>query len=147
MYKRILMATDGSEAATRALDEALALTKEQGAALRIIHVILDQRYYGGDVGFVDWDRFLKGMRQEGEKLVKAAAERAHEAGVTAETEVRVELDGRIARLVLDAARDWKADLIVIGTHGRHGLGHLFLGSVAEEVIRASSVPVLAVRHA
>ncbi len=146
MYKRILMATDGSDAANRALDEAVMLSKEQGAALRIVHVILEQRFHGGHIGLSNWQDFLEALRAEGQTLVKAAAERALKTGIKAEIDVLLEPDRRIADVILEAGFHWSAELIVIGTHGRHGLGHLFLGSVAEEVIRASSVPVLTVRH-
>ena len=53
--------------------------------------------------------------------------------------------GRVAEVIVQAARDWKADLIVVGTHGRRGVSHLFLGSDAEAVARLSPVPVLLVR--
>jgi nucleotide-binding universal stress UspA family protein len=89
---------------------------------------------------------LEALRAEGQTLVEAAAERALGAGIKAETSVLLEPDRRIADVILEAGVHWSAELIVLGTHGRHGLGHLFLGSVSEEVIRASTVPVLTVRQ-
>ncbi|HET7877050.1 MAG TPA: universal stress protein, partial [Methylomirabilota bacterium] len=74
-----------------------------------------------------------------------AGARAREAGVAVEPAL-LESDGRrVAAVVVDEARWWEADLIVVGTHGRRGLDRLLLGSVAEGVVRAAPVTVLLVR--
>jgi nucleotide-binding universal stress UspA family protein len=69
------------------------------------------------------------------------------AGLACQSEVVTSQQGRICDQVVDAARNWKADLIVIGTHGRRGISRLMLGSDAEQILRLAPVPVLLVREA
>lgn len=141
MYKQMLVPVDGSEPSNRALEEALKLAKEQGARVRLAHVLeplhnLVIEGYGDLAGAV---------RAEAERVLAEAATRAQAAGVEASTTL-VEAGGRrVAAAIVDEAARWGADLIVMGTHGHRGFEHLMLGSVAEGVMRRAPMPVLLVR--
>lgn len=85
------------------------------------------------------------MRESGTKLLDEAVARVQAAGVAADTVMFDNLGERLAETVAHAARDWGAELIVLGTHGRRGVGRLLMGSGAEQIIRLAPVPVLVVR--
>lgn len=147
MYKRILVAIDGSSTSNLALAEALKLAKEGHAVLRLIHAVDETPIYvtmDSAYGLAD---YYKTMREAGRKLLEASATTARQSGAQVETNfVVVETPGRrICDVINDEAKAWPADLIVIGTHGRHGFNHLLLGSVAEGVIRLAEKPVLVIR--
>jgi nucleotide-binding universal stress UspA family protein len=91
--------------------------------------------------------FQKAMREAGQKILATCAATAREAGIEADTKFVIleVLTRRICDAINEEAKGWPADLIVIGTHGRHGFNHLLLGSVAEGVIRLAAKPVLVVR--
>lgn len=86
------------------------------------------------------------MTQEADKVLSTAQEIAASAGVSADSELLETRGRRLGEAVADQARAWGADLVVVGTHGRRGVGRVLLGSGAEQVIRMASVPVLAVRE-
>ncbi len=141
MYRQMLVPVDGSEPSNRALEEALQLAKEQGARVRLVHVLEPLHHlviegYGDLVGAV---------RAEAERVLAEAAARAQAAGVEASTTLVKAGGRRVAAAIVDEAASWGADLIVMGTHGHRGFEHLVLGSVAEGVVRRASVPVLLVR--
>lgn len=145
MYQRILVALDGSDPSTRAFDEALRLAGDQHAKLRIIHVIDVGGLYAAGMEGVDVTPVERAWVDAGKQVLEHSLEQARKAGVDGETSL-LETDGeRISDVIISAATSWGADLIVMGTHGRHGLGHLLLGSVAEGVVRAARTPVLLVR--
>ena len=85
------------------------------------------------------------VREEGNELLKTIADLAGQAGVDADTEMLEEIRRKFSKAIANEARRWKADLIVMGTHGRIGIARLVLGSVAEGVLHAAPVPVLLVR--
>ena len=145
MYKKILVAVDGSPTSDLALDEAVKLTLDQKAQLRSVHA-LDQVALVLDTPYV-LQEFLDAARKAGEDILERARVRASEAGVEAETRLSgAESFGeRIAALVNNEALEWPADLIVIGTHGRRGFSNVLMGSVAMGVVRTANVPVLLVR--
>jgi nucleotide-binding universal stress UspA family protein len=97
---------------------------------------LDEGVYAEDVA--------EKWRKAGQTLLDRAAEQARRAGI-ATAAALLEEDGRIPDVIVAESRRWPADLIVMGTHGRHGVDHLLLGSVAEGVVRLASVPVLLIR--
>lgn len=141
MYKRILVPVDGSATSQAALRHAVALAREQQAALRLVYV-LERIQAWATEGQMD----LESMLRESGKAVLAEAEAAvREEGVAPETAMVDAGAQRIARCIADEAVAWKADLIVMGTHGRRGIDHLILGSVAEGVVRTARTPVLLVR--
>jgi nucleotide-binding universal stress UspA family protein len=145
MYVRILVPIDGSGAAERGLDEAIALARQLGSTLHFLSVV-DTRLLGIAVS-VDAppEQVVEDWRIAGEKLVPAAVTRARSQGVEAHGVVRCDPDHRVYEVILREAENVNADLIVMGTHGRHGLPRLLLGSDAEFVLRESPVPVLLVR--
>lgn len=148
MYQRILLATDGSKTSGLALEEACRLARGAGARLRIVHVI-DSPYAYADTWYtavsVDADAVQRAWRAAGHEILRQAATRAREAGIEAETAL-LEADGRrVSRVLVDDAAAWPAEVIVIGSHGRQGLEHLLIGSVAEGVTRSATTPVLLVR--
>jgi nucleotide-binding universal stress UspA family protein len=150
MYQRILIPVDGSPTSERALQEAVKLAAgnppDARAQLRLIYVLeegypLDAEGYA----FIDYATLQEAMRKTGERVLAQAAKTVQRAGMTAETAV-LDIPGERTANVIDGdAQSWKADLIVIGTHGRSGVGRLLMGSVAENVVRGASVPVLLVR--
>lgn len=127
MYRRILVPVDGSASADRALEHAIALAKAHAATLKIV--------------------FVDGVEEISRQIIEVAAAEARNAGLQPESGLLVKLPTEeIGGVILQEAGNWTADLIVIGTHGRRGLAHALLGSVAERVIRAATVPVLVVRR-
>ena len=145
MYQRILVPIDGSATSERALQEAIKLADGK-AQLRLVYVI-EEVYQLDAVGFgyIDYAALHEEVRKTGERALAQAAEKVQRSGMTAETALLEVLGRRVADVIDSDALDWKADLIVIGTHGRSGLNRLLLGSVAEDVVRGTSVPVLLVR--
>jgi nucleotide-binding universal stress UspA family protein len=141
-YRRILVPVDGSSTSKKALASALALAHEGGVRLRIVHSVDELTYLTGYEGSPE---IFDVMRASGEKALVEASAMARAAGVDAETKLFDPPTERLGELVAAEAREWKADLIVVGTHGRRGIGRMFLGSGAEEIIRLAPVPVLVVR--
>jgi nucleotide-binding universal stress UspA family protein len=141
MYKHILVPLDGSEPSTAVLAEALKFAKASGATLRLVHVCEPLSYVVAE-GPID---LAAAVRREGERLLDEAREKARSAGVPAEAALIDAGDQRVAAAIADAASRSGADLIMMGTHGRRGVEHLMVGSVAEGVIRRATVPVLLVR--
>ncbi|MES2369348.1 MAG: universal stress protein [Pseudomonadota bacterium] len=145
MYKSILVAIDGSQTSELALNEAIQFARAAGSRLRIVNVV--------DEVNLNWSEFPNTAElwdvlvASGRALLGKAASTVAEAGVEADTRL-IELDrlgDRIPDALAREADAWPADLIVVGTHGRRGLSHLLLGSVAEGIVRVASKPVLLVR--
>lgn len=147
MYRRILVPVDGSSTATLGLKQALGLAKDQRARVRVLNV-LDEMVVASAMdpyGAADMSALLQSMEETGGKAIEAAAALAKKSKVTADT-AQVQSHGRyVSEVILDNAKTWRADLIVMGTHGRRGLNRLLLGSDAERVLREAPVPVLLVR--
>jgi nucleotide-binding universal stress UspA family protein len=155
MYKNILLAIDGSPTSELALQEALKFA-EVGSKIIAVSVIdnpLVNYEYGTPytTATFDYAEIHDGFCQQAENVLKNAENIAMQlANVTIQTYIidmgiHTEKDG-IAGALEKAAMQYHADLIIIGTHGRRGIKRLFMGSVAEEVIRRSQVPVLIVRE-
>lgn len=147
MYQRILVPIDGSDTAERALREAIKLADGK-AQLRLLHVVeevypLDAEGYA----FIDYGALRDVARSSGERLLAKAGGTARQAGAAVETSLLEAEGDRVANVIDTEARNWPADLIVIGSHGRSGFSRLLFGSVAEGVVRGASVPVLLVRGA
>ncbi len=150
MYKRILVPVDGSETANRALRTAVALAAEQSAALHVVHVSEETPLY------VSMDTLpyppadlMEALHKEGEGILAEAVATARNQNIQADGKLLV-IDGPgrgISEAIEQQAEHWNADLIAIGTHGRRGFRRLLLGSVAENLIRVSTKPVLLIRGA
>jgi len=147
MYPLILVPLDGGPTAERGFAEALALARALGSALRIVNVI-DARLLPAEMSaHTTVGQLLADLRAAGGRTVAAAAAKAHAAGVRAAEAVLFDPGMRVADLIVEEARRSGAALIVMGTHGRRGLGRFTLGSDAEMVLRQATVPVLLVREA
>jgi nucleotide-binding universal stress UspA family protein len=136
---KILVPTDFSEHAERALEFAVGLAKTMGASIHVIHVAPVVPYIGPPFapGHALADEFHAQARKDFDQYMARLKERGIEAKGTL-------VDGVAYLEVNRAAADVGAKLIVIGTHGRTGIEHALLGSVAERVVRTSPVPVLTV---
>jgi len=148
MYKRILVPVDGSDASNKALAAALQMARESAGSVRLLHVMDAGSYFGGFDPYGTFTADLLGvMREAGMKVLTAAAEAAKAAGVEATWTLSENLDSRLGETVADESRQWNADLVVTGSHGRRGVGRIVLGSGAEQIMRLAPVPVLLVRAA
>ena len=147
MYQKILLAIDGSSTSNAALQEAIRLASDQGARLRLVHVLDFAPIDWAIEGYVEISALLDATRRTGEQILDHATKQVENAGVAVES-VLLESEGdRIPTVIIEAAKNWPADLIVIGTHGRRGFSHLLMGSVAEGVLRTATVPILLIRAA
>jgi nucleotide-binding universal stress UspA family protein len=141
MFKRILVPVDGSDTSNKALVAALELARNTGGCVRSIHAMDEPVYLSGYEHSGDVMRI---WREQAGKILEGAMAIANSAGIPAEKDL-IEAPGRrLGEVVAEAARDWRADLIVVGTHGRRGVGRVLLGSGAEQVIREAPVPVLVI---
>jgi nucleotide-binding universal stress UspA family protein len=142
MFKRILVPVDGSPTSDKALAAALQLAREGGATVRVVHAFDDLAFLSG----YEYDgNVLRAARAQADKVLSTAQESAAAAAVTADAKLIETRGSRLGDAVADEARSWQADLVVVGTHGRRGVGRVLLGSGAEQVIRMAPVPVLTVR--
>ena len=145
MYKRIVVPVDGSETAQKALVTALQMARESSGCVHLVHVVegltpMTADPYGAYSGDV-----IEVMRQSGRKILDDALALARAEGVQADTQLFDNFGERLAEVVADSATRFNADLMVVGTHGRRGLGRVLMGSGAEQIIRLSPVPVLVLR--
>ncbi len=147
MYGKILVPVDGSDTAMAGLTEAIKLAKAFGGKIRILHIvnelILDYAYGSGLYA----NTVIESMRSDGQKVLAQAEAFARQQGVTPEGVLIESIGGPAAQFIITQAKEWPADLIVMGTHGRRGIRRLALGSDAEIVVRSSPAPVLLVRAA
>ena len=142
MYRRILVPVDGSETSNRAVVAALQMARENGGRIRLVHALDELAYLSGYEYSAD---LLKAARDEGARVLEAAQSMAQSASVPADGRLVETAGRRLGELVAEEARNWEADLVVVGTHGRRGMSRILLGSGAEQVLRLAPVPVLAVR--
>ena len=142
--QRILHPSDFSRASGAAFAKALELARANRAELWLVHVLGPIVPMVGD-GYVSpqlFEQLEASARSQAEKELGALVAKAKKAGVTAKTML---LDGVAHEQIVRAARSKRADLIVIGTHGRTGVAKLFLGSVAGRVVSVAHCPVMTVR--
>lgn len=132
MYGRILVPTDGSATAERAMEGALDLAGRYGAEVHALHVIDTLRY---DTSI---ESAVAPLRERGERFTDRLAEMAAGSGVPVTTAVEV---GRPAQGILDYVDANDVDLVVLGARGRGGLVHRLLGSVTDYVVTHAAVPV------
>jgi nucleotide-binding universal stress UspA family protein len=143
--RRILHATDYSKASERALQEAVDFAKQNNAEMLVVHVIQPVVPYvaGEDIGAAElYVKLEESTKQEAQRSMNKLMQRLERLGVKAKSLL---LRGSPADQIVKAAKNRKADMVVIGTHGRTGLSKLFMGSVASRVISTAPSPVLTVR--
>ena len=146
MYKRILVPVDGSSTSTQGLSEAIAIAKLTAGRIRLMHVLREPfEVVGMGGGLGGAGDVLKLVREAGESVLAEATAQVKKQGIDVDSELLDSFGERICDLVVRVAQDWPADLIVIGTHGRRGVGRMLLGSDAEQILRLAPVPVLLVR--
>ncbi len=142
-YKHVLAAVDLSDEAAQVLEKARATADSHGAKLSLINVVKPlSQVYGG----LDMAPIASGSVSFEKEALQQASQQLRDSGViyrVDSADVHVEL-GNPAHEIRDAASELEADLIVVGTHGRHGLG-LLLGSTANAVLHGVGCDVLAVR--
>ena len=139
MYTDILVPTDGSTASATAVEHAIDLAAHYDATLHVLYVVDVTGYSALEVGA---DVVASALEEEGEDAVGNVARTAEGAGI--ETQSQIE-HGTPHRAIIEYAGAEAVDLVVMGTHGRTGVGRFLLGSVTERVVRTSPVPVLTVR--
>lgn len=150
MFKQVLVAVDGSPTSNRGLKAAIGLAADQHASLAIVHVVdtMASMAYVGDMSYVPAsyvDDMLDDLRSSGRRILGKAEGTARDAGVEATTFLVETKGGTVAEAILAQARKARADVIVLGTHGRRGLSRVLMGSDAETVLREARVPVMLVR--
>lgn len=140
MFHQVLVAVDGSDTSNLALKAAAKLAKEQNSKLFIAHVY-DETAFSFKSRYPNAAELQNDFIDEGKNILLVAKKTTEQFGINVETVFLESLKG-ISRALAEYAEKLPADIIVVGTHGRHGLDRLLLGSVAEKLVRLSSVPVL-----
>lgn len=148
MYRRILVAVDGSPTSNKAISAALEMAAYSGekSVLRLVHV-LDQTAYlvGSDPFGGQYGAVINAMREAGQKILAEGLAMIQSGGFHADTVLVDRLGAHLAETVAAQAKEWMASLVVVGTHGRRGIGRVLLGSGAEQIIRMAPCPVLVIR--
>jgi nucleotide-binding universal stress UspA family protein len=142
MFRTIVIGFDGSRCSSRALDVAAALAKVEGAKIALCSVVGPLPKFGG-LSPSAAGAALTAAEDEARRSIDDGVARIDAAGVSHEERL---LLGDPAREIVRYAESARGDVIVIGSHGRSGLKRLLMGSVAEEVLRLSSIPVVIVRE-
>lgn len=147
MYKRILVATDGSKLSNTAVEHALRLADVTGAEVVALKVVprYPQTYFEGGVALANEEvkRIEKQWQEEAQDVVNGVKSQGQKLEIKVKaTTVKSDL---IAEAIIAAAKRHKADLIVMASHGRRGLKRLLLGSETQQVLTHSHIPVLVLR--
>jgi len=146
-FRRILVPIDGSRSASAALDLAIRTARTHQGSITVLYALDVSRYVMGfaatpDGGFIDIELLRESLRSTGRAVLDQALGRIRAEGVPCDDRI----DESSPWEAIDAvASELPADIVIMGTHGRHGLQRLFLGSTAERVLRSSIVPVMVVR--
>ena len=134
--QHILVPIDFSQDSEHAVDTAVGLARQFQARLTLLHAI-----HIPEAAEVNLAAYMDKIRSEADQSMTPRLKRVQDAGATAEA---VTVVGAPSQTIVDTARDRQADLIVMGTHGRTGLRHMLIGSVAERVVRMAPCPVMVV---
>lgn len=143
-YKRILVPVDGSPTAAKGMKEAIKLARGSRAKLLLLHVVEGYAAFAAPELGANVGPLLDALAAAGRKALARIERDARDAGARPETKLVENYGGRVADAVVQQAKRWRADLIVMGTHGRRGVKRALLGSDADLVVRYSPVPVLLV---
>ncbi len=142
-YKRILVPVDGSTVSERGLKEAIKLARGSGR-LRLLHVVEEYPVFSSPDAGTNIGPILDALKAAGKRTLAKVERRARALRVRPQTALAENVGGRVADVIVGDAKRWRADVIVMGTHGRRGVKRMLLGSDAELVVRYSPVPVLLV---
>lgn len=145
-FQHILVPIDGSSTSYAAISKATDLAKAFNSKVTVVCVLSLDPFFG--VEFINTQDMLEGAIQQAheevDKVLNAAKAKFDEQGITVDTQI---IEGsEIDKAIVQASEDIKADLIVIGSHGRKGFKKFVLGSVAQSILGEVSVPVLVVRE-
>ena len=143
-YKRIVVPVDGSPTSAKGLKAAIKLAKEGRGKLLLLHVVEEYAAFAAPEVGMNIGPVLDAMRAGGKRTLARIAKGAQRAGARPQSVLLENFGGRVADAIVKQAKRWRADLIVMGTHGRRGMKRVLLGSDAELVVRYSPVPVLLV---
>jgi nucleotide-binding universal stress UspA family protein len=144
MFDRILIPTDGSDSAKSAVEMALKLAETHGATLHVLFIVDQPASVSGvGEGFSGLDNLLDALEEEGHNATGEIVEQARERDIETTAAVR---RGNPHDDILTYADESDIDMIVMGTHGRTGVKRALLGSVTEDVVRHSEIPVLTVHR-
>ena len=146
MYKKVLVPIDGSPASRRGLDEAIRIAKDQGAELRLLHVLNEWLTVSPDATGAATGAVSEGLRASANLILDEGDVLARRGGITPDTVLLEQIGTPVGAVILKHAEEWGADLIVCGTHGRRGVRRLVMGSDAEYLLRHTRVPILLVRE-
>ncbi|WP_343675010.1 universal stress protein [Paraburkholderia heleia] len=145
VYRKILLAVDGNDSARRATQEAVAFAALAPARVHAVYVV-HKWGLAPYSGYFDPEALGRVLNEDGRLALEEVRRAAMDRGVPCAVEI-CETTGKsdsIAQCLQRCVKTQEADLVVIGTHGRHGVGRAVLGSVAEALLRISSCPVLIV---
>jgi len=147
MYKRIAVAVDGSKTSGKALQEAIGLASETGARILLLHVCeeIPVMWEPGGMNMMPTQDIMQVIADAGKELLAKLEQQVAGRGLAVETRLTETLGGRAGSIISEEAKKWNTDLLVVGTHGRKGVDHILMGSVAEGVIRTATMPVLLIR--
>ena len=146
MFERILVPVDGSHTSDLGINMAIGMARDLDSMVYVLHVVPEFIVMQDAVGGAVYaDRLFEGLREGGQKILEKAEKKLRAKDVTFRSILVEEPAARVSDVIVRQARKVKADVIVMGTHGRRGLSRLALGSDAESVLRDSAVPVLFVR--
>jgi nucleotide-binding universal stress UspA family protein len=146
MYRKILVPVDGSATANAGLQQAITLAKNQDATLHLVHVVDENVVMHGMDPAINVGSITRSLVDEGREILANAEAVSKQRGVKADTALFEVVAGGVADRIVREAMEWHADIIVMGTHGRQGIGKLLMGSDAEAVLRMSAVPMLLVKN-
>jgi universal stress protein A len=141
---RILVPVDFSAHSDRAIEYAMTMGKHFGSCVELLHVVEDPFESGGwgsEVYLSDLDGLRQRALDEAQARLESCRSTLSGGGLSIVATVRM---GHVAHTIVEHATAIRADLVVMGTHGRTGLAHFIIGSVAERVVRLASCPVLTV---
>ena len=144
-YQNILVPVDGSETSYAAVAQAAELAKAFGGKITVVQVLALDPYIAAEyISATQTNDLIERARTSVLKTLEEAAAKFSDLGIPVEAKL---LEGKVVhREIIKEAETSKADLIVIGSHGRTGLKRLFLGSVAQSVLGEAHIPVLVVRQ-
>jgi len=145
MYKQILLPTDGSELAERAVLAGVSFAKEVGASVVGVTALPDFRTFTADAELLEAteDEYLASSEQRASKILSTVTNAANAVGVPCAT-LMLRSD-QPYEAIIRTARERQCDLIVMASHGRHGVAGMLLGSETQKVLVHSSIPVLVYR--
>lgn len=146
MFEHILLATDGSDASAHAAQLAVDLARIHGARLTALYVVDPYPYLGiGETNPMGFQAYMSAALDHAAQAHAKVAALCDKGGKTVQLALRMAQDVPAAEGIVAAAQEAQADLIVVGSHGRSGLGRMLLGSVAGKVVAQSPLPVLVAR--